>query len=230
MGIIFYLRRKKPKLEFCLSDFTMGQQNDIILFMLINPERLIPEKLKVLGKNDLIAVNPLIEMGRMDQEYYPELAVVIAEKDTSTPLLAGDDWDRTLLRKHKNAALSQKLLNEEDQPLMSFLGQRIIKGSFFGELFIVHSQLRGSGVAREFYDKLDQELMKIGVNLIYGHCETDESVRFHSKMPHNYFGEQLYPEAIKKLTHIRYDDPKLNIRFFDQVIERQAVKKEFLIN
>ncbi len=200
-----------------------------------NPSLLIPPQLKKTSprpeKIDTAILK--IELGRLDDEYYPELSVIIFERDRGKnvePSAATDGWDSTL-ESRKRHAIALQSMSPTDYPLISVIASECFREGVLIESYIQTSALRNKQVGRSFFENLEYLLQIMGYKYIFG-SHNPENIGFFRKIG-RYTTDQLISDFLKanQFPPTLYTNPSpgiVGVKFLDPELEKSCVKPEFL--
>lgn len=201
-----------------------------------NPSLLIPQRLlEIKGQGSEIAAIPFeVELGRLDQEYTPELAVIIFERDgfskNSKEQEETDKWDK-VLEHQRQIALKRKALGGKDRPLLSVIATEYHPTGVEVLGYIQATSLRKRQIGKAFFGHFESLLWQMGYKHLWG-SHSPENIGFFLKIG-RFTVDQLIPTALTKngLSPIPYYDLSPGIaaiKFLDKEMEKECVKPEFL--
>lgn len=191
---------------------------------------LIPPKLlgSVADPTKIEAIKlPSLEMGRLDDEYTPDLFFAVIEKDGLFQQLEIDDWDKSLFY-HWHRAERVNYIKKSDRILSTFIASQNYPYGVNIESYILATKLRGQNIGAEFYNLLEPILQKMGYKYIWGN-NNQQNINFFLRMG-RYKLSQLSPESFDRYAiRIYPHDYQITIKFLDKELEEQCVKPEFLL-
>ena len=207
----------------------------------LNPSVLIPPRLLELLPNpqNVIAVPFTTWLGRMDQEYQPNLSVILVYRDwqaslIESPSAAETIWERILSHDHKES-VQQGLITGSEKPLLTFhaLESTIFPLGVWIEMFVIHRDLRGQGVGKSFFQNLEHILKAMNYKIMYG--ETKDAFGFFLATGWRPT-DQLQTIVPPDLEWLTIGDVQSGVRngfrnvtkFLDPNLEEQCVRHEFL--
>lgn len=193
-----------------------------------DPSCLIPSKLFEFMEPSNVGVSPIkMELGKFEEEYQPDLAMIVFEKDGigNEGIDANDknSWLKAL--KHaKQTSIEQGIMGPLDRPLILFAADQIEPDGVFIEIYLQALSLRNRGIGRDFYKNLARILAASNYRYWGGNANKDNIEIF--RRFGSYSTSQL-KEGVN-LQFINNQSDFSTIRFIDRDLEREWVSTEFL--
>lgn len=203
-----------------------------LFYLRENPDRLVPRQLvdALPGKHTYACCLKRLWLGRMDNEYLPDLALLITEQSTSdeyTRLIdEKDGWTKALHAIH-NQAIKEGLVLETDRPLISCLAHSISGDGVEILSFTIAKDLRGRGIGQGFYDDLEILLTQAGYKYLCGENDST-NINFFIDNRGRYQASQL--DQVSTCNSLRQRlswnrSPYFTVKFLDKELELVSVKK-----
>jgi GNAT superfamily N-acetyltransferase len=187
---------------------------------------LISPKLREATTNGVEVVRYDYWHGRLNQEYQPELSVLIVERGglefPKERQEAGDSTYPVIINGRRTRAIERGLISLVANDGWHRRGVEVIS-------LVLAEDLRGQGVGYDFYDVFEDTLDRMGYGYVYGENDRTnigfflQRERYHVSelVPVDKPGDGLIPLALAR-------SPYATIKFFDRELEEQSVKPEFL--
>lgn len=135
---------------------------------------LIPSRLLELVSDParVIVVRLPNALGRLDNEYFPKLSVVVVEKDAYDESRSIQDEDKKwsfIINNRRRDAIERGLISDRDRALISFIADDSFnpRGVEVKSL-ILERDIRGRGIGSEFYANVEEIVRSLGYKYIYG--------------------------------------------------------------
>ncbi|MEX2028485.1 MAG: hypothetical protein WD988_03260 [Candidatus Curtissbacteria bacterium] len=169
-------------------------------------------------------------LGRMDQEFKPALHLLVVERDAE-PVVPDEHWNEVLTGWSKKGVEEGKI-GEGDKPLLLLVANDGLNplGQAGVEVitFVLNSDLRGSGIGSQFYDRFEEIVRTLGYDYIFG-SNNETNVGFFLKR-----GRYRASELKQDVDGHRFLAPKgknpdlTTVKFLNPEFENKVVDPRFL--
>lgn len=154
------------------------------------PEKLVTPKISNFSDRAIKAINLPLIFGRFDNEYAPDVAIALIEKNAFLKPLTNQeidtDWFSNALNCYRQLAIDRELMRDRDRLVAALIAHPRTAQGIEVQSIVLASEFRGLGIGSEFYRNFQEMVEKMGYSHLYG----DHSASQHQSF---FINDGAYP-------------------------------------
>lgn len=148
-----------------------------------SPEVLITPIMAAISPQNIRAISLPIVLGGIDDEYKPDLAVAIIEKQAfkkahDTQEESSENTFCHGLNLQRSLAIKAGLILPEDRMVVSIIAHPYLRSGVEVKSLILSAEFHGKGIGRDFYKRFSKYCQEMGHTYLYGDHSYSEKIGF----------------------------------------------------
>jgi hypothetical protein len=194
-----------------------------------HPELLIPDRLKELVSNpeSIVAIPRTIWMGRLNDDYRPPIALLLAERGglphpTDMQETDGTKWAE-VLNFQRIKAIQEGLLGEGDRALIWTIARLWYPSGVYFETYVDAESLRGQYLGTGFFSNAEAVFQSLGYKYWGGEANKD-NLPFYRKL-----GVTTTDQVLANVLPVHPRTNLHTIKFMDAALEAAALSSREMV-